>query len=166
MKSVEIYDNFFDKDQVEMIRRECSGVKFRYGHNYNADTPTQGLKGEVEQQHELYLLFKKNLEEVFEYCEDLYSLEINLIPPSERVYFTHGAGGGFGRHFIYYCNPNWDLDDCGETQFWDGKEMITVVPMSNRLVSFDPALAFKDTSFRDQYKMTVEVRYASDQTAH
>ena len=61
MDFLDIYDNFLNEEEHQHAQLWSSQAYFRYGYNYNADTPTKGLKGEIEYDSLLGQLFYLNL---------------------------------------------------------------------------------------------------------
>jgi hypothetical protein len=82
---------------------------------------------------------------------------INCFAPSENPYFH--TDGQVGTTFLYYPNLSWDLDDGGETQFVIANELYGVLPIPNRMIYFDANIFHKATSFRNEHRFSVAVKY-------
>ena len=167
MNFLDIYDNFLSEEQRQNAEVWSSQAFFRYGYNYNADTPTKGLKGEIEHDSLLGQLFLPKFDEFFDNLGEILGFEVSILAPSENPYFTYGPKGGIGKQIIYFPQPTWDREQGGEIQFYYEEELEIVAPKPNRLIVFDASVPYKDCAMRDEYKRTIEVKFDdSSRTVH
>ena len=53
----------------------------------------------------------------------------------------------------------WDKDDGGETQFLMNDELYGILPIPNRMVVFSANLLHRATTFRNDHRFTVAIKY-------
>jgi len=82
---------------------------------------------------------------------------VNCFVPCERPYFH--TDGDEGVTFLYYPNMKWDKDDGGETQFLMNDDLYGVLPIPNRMVVFSANLLHRATTFRNDHRFTVAIKY-------
>ena len=185
--SINVYDNFFSQEDHEFILEYCKNASYFYGE-YDNDCQVESEKYCTGLVHEVYYysdtdslsesayqfggghirninpkrffdLFSSTIESKFpEYkSKDITRLYINCFAPSEEPYFH--TDGDVGKTFLYYPNESWDLDDCGETQFFIDGSFYGVAPIPNRMVLFDANLFHKATSFRNKHRFSIAIKY-------
>ena len=54
---------------------------------------------------------------------------------------------------------NWDLQEGGETQFYINDDIYGITPVPNRIVIFSANIKHKATTFRNNYRFTVAIKY-------
>ena len=82
---------------------------------------------------------------------------INCFVPGENPYY-HIDGEGLT--FLYYPNLDWDVQQGGETQFYIDENIYGIIPKPNRMVVFDGMILHRATSFRNQHRFTVAIKYS------
>ena len=87
----------------------------------------------------------------------LYRMYINCFAPNENPYF-HTDGEGL--HFYIMRMIEWNLQEGGETQFYVDENIYGVIPIPNRLVMFDGMILHRATSFRNDHRFTVAIKYS------
>ena len=104
-------------------------------------------------------LIKKRLKDSAEQVQNkkLYRMYVNCFVPCERPYFH--TDGDEGVTFLYYPNMKWDKDDGGETQFLMNDDLYGVLPIPNRMVVFSANLLHRATTFRNDHRFTVAIKY-------
>ena len=83
---------------------------------------------------------------------------VNCFAPNENPYFH--TDGDNGLTFLYYPNMDWDLQEGGETQFYINDDIYGITPIPNRMVVFDANIQHRATTFRNQYRFTLAIKYA------
>jgi hypothetical protein len=185
--SINVYDNFFSEEDYIFIFKYCINAPYFYGDSDIEDNNQKyctGLTHEVYyytdkhplledsflfgsgsvktiNQKKLFDLFSTSIEKKLpEYkTKDISRLYINCFAPTENPYFH--IDGGVGTTFLYYPNPNWNLDQGGETQFIVDDNIYAIPPVTNRLISFDANMLHKATTFRDHHRFTIAIKYGT-----
>jgi hypothetical protein len=189
--SINVYDNFFSEEDYRFIFNYCIKASYFYGDS-DAENNDQkyytGLTHEVYyhtdnlpisedsflfgagslktlNQKKMFDLFSTSIEKEFpEYkTSDISRLYINCFAPTENPYFH--IDGSIGTTFLYYPNPNYNLDEGGETQFIFDNNIFGVPPSPNRLISFDANILHKATTFRDRHRFTIAIKYGTHRSS-
>lgn len=185
--SINVYDNFFSEEDCAFIFNYCRKASYFYGEQdvegggqkyctglvhevyyYTDEFPLSeeaflsgGGPVKSINQKKLFDLFSSSIQNQFsEYkVNEISRLYINCFAPTENPYFH--TDGIVGTTFLYYPNPNWNLDEGGETQFIIDNNIFGVPPVPNRLVSFDSNIEHKPTTFRDRHRFSVAIKYGT-----
>ena len=159
-KNVELnfVDNFFSEKEQQLIADYVIGCNYTFGEVDEVDTPPTGMIHNIPETEFIYKLFRKRINEKIEMVRELklYRMYVNCFSPSENPYFHQD---GEGLTFLYYPNFEWNMQWGGETQFMVNGNINGVVPIPNRMVFFDGMIWHRATSFRDQHRFTVAIKY-------
>ena len=168
MEDISIHDNLFSSEQVNKFRNlMLYTCPFKYGerdNSYNKPTGVVCDFGEIcnslnpEVENVLNTLFSKIFEK-YKYLEN-YKIErvyLNLFSPCENPNF-HIDGENIVT-CLYYLNPQYDLDEGGETQFLINDEIRGIRSKPGRLVMFDGSLKHRATSFRSHPRLTLAIKF-------
>jgi hypothetical protein len=158
--AIKIVDNFFSDEIHQSILQYCLNSSYTYGESDNLDTPPTGMISNIFESSEIYGFFNTKISEKFTEVlnKQIYRMYINCFAPSENPYF-HIDGSTEDITFLYYPNMSWNCDDGGETQILIDNQIIGILPLPNRIVRFDASLLHKATSFRNQYRFTIAIKY-------
>ena len=142
-----------------MIISYCNSCSYTYGEVDNQNTPPTGMVHNIPESEKIYSLFESKLSAVpFIKGMELYRMYVNCFAPSENPYFH--TDGENGITFLYYPNMNWDLQEGGETQFYINDDIYGITPVPNRIVIFSANIKHRATTFRNNHRFTVAVKYA------
>jgi hypothetical protein len=185
--TINVYDNFFSQENHNFILEYCKNASYFYGeydnepvvfderyctglvHEVYYYTDTNSLSeisyqvgggcSKTLNQKRLFDLFSISIEKKLpQYkSKDITRLYINCFAPTENPYFH--TDGEVGTTFLYYPDETWDIDDCGETQFFIDGSFYGIPPIPNRLISFDANILHKATSFRNQHRFSIAIKY-------
>ena len=161
MMEINYKDKFFNEAEHNIINQYCIGASYQYGETDNDGTPCTGLIHNIPETSFVYKLFRKKLSDEYkEVTNDmkLYRMYINCFAPSENPYFH--TDGEEGITFLYYPNMNWDLQEGGETQFYINDDIYGITPVPNRIVIFSANIKHRATTFRNNHRFTVAIKYA------
>ena len=152
-------DNFLDKKEFEIVSNYCLDASYYYGESDNGDGIVTGMIHNIPETEFVYKLFRKKLMDKCPFLSDmiLYRMYINCFAPNENPYF-HTDGEGLT--FLHYVNSELNLHEGGETQFCVDDNIYGVLPIPNRLVMFNGMLLHRATSFRNDHRFTVSIKYA------
>jgi hypothetical protein len=146
-------------------KKYCTGLVHELYHYTNSDSLSEfyyqvggGLIKTLDQKR-LFDLFSVEIEKRLpEYKpKDITRFYINCFAPSENPYFH--IDGEVGTTFLYYPDKTWDLDDCGETQFFIDGSFYGIPPIPNRLISFNANIVHKATSYRNRHRFSIAIKY-------
>lgn len=152
-------DDFFTETEQRRIAEYCLSAKYSYGEKDNSNTPVTGMTHNIPESELVYKLIAKTLYDRVEFIRDLklYRMYVNCFAPSEEPYF-HTDGQGFT--FLYYpIQRIHNLDDGGETFFVVDGDLMGIMPISNRMVIFDAGIMHKATSYRNDHRFTIAIKY-------
>lgn len=159
MNSIEIRDNFLEEADAKRVLEYCFQSLYHYGECDMDDTPPTGMVHEIEEDEDIYRLFESKIKNYYRYVKklNLDRMYVNCFAPSENPYFH--TDGEEGITFLYYPNMNWDLQEGGETQFYINDDIYGITPVPNRIVIFSANIKHKATTFRNNHRFTVAVKY-------
>ena len=151
-------DNFLSQNEYESVLDYCINTEYSFGEVDDENLPPTGMVRNIEKVEMIYDLFSQRLEEKCSFLKDmkLYRMYVNCFTPGENPYF-HIDGEGLT--FLYYVNPEWNVQEGGETQFYVDDNVYGVSPIPNRLVMFNGMILHRATSFRSQHRFTVAIKY-------
>ena len=151
-------DNFLSQNEYESVLDYCINTEYSFGERDDENLPPTGMVRNIEKVEMIYDLFSQRLEEKCSFLKDmkLYRMYVNCFAPGENPYF-HTDGEGLT--FLYYVNPEWNVQEGGETQFYVDDNVYGVSPIPNRLVMFNGMILHRATSFRSQHRFTVAIKY-------
>ena len=151
-------DNFLSQNEYESVLDYCINTEYSFGEVDDENLPPTGMVRNIEKVEMIYDLFSQRLEEKCSFLKDmkLYRMYVNCFAPGENPYF-HTDGEGLT--FLYYVNPEWNVQEGGETQFYVDDNVYGVSPIPNRLVMFNGMILHRATSFRSQHRFTVAIKY-------
>ena len=152
-------DQFFSEQEHQIIHDYCLNAEYSYGERDDANLPITGMVHNIPETEFVYKLIKKRLNDSAQQVQGkkLYRMYVNCFVPGEQPYFH--TDGDEGVTFIYYPNMKWDKDDGGETQFLMKDDLYGVLPIPNRMVVFSANLLHRATSFRNDHRFTVAIKY-------
>ena len=152
-------DNFLSQNEYESVLDYCLHTEYTFGEIDDDGLPPVGMVRNIEKVEIIYDLLSDRLEEKCSFLSDmkLYRMYVNCFAPGENPYF-HTDGEGIT--FLYYVNPDWNIQEGGETQFYVDHNVYGVSPIPNRLVMFDGRMTHRATSFRSQHRFTIAIKYA------
>jgi hypothetical protein len=154
--NIKILDNLINKEIQKNIYNEITGFKYYYGEYDKPDTPPTGLVAELPNTSLTFNILTFHLKNFLE-GHHLYRSYVNLFKPNENPYFHIDREKG--KTVLYYPNiDTYDLDEGGETQFYQ-EEIKGIRPVAGRIVIFDSNILHKATSFRNQIRYTVALKY-------
>ena len=158
MTDINIIDNVFTEDDVKQLHNLFMTKPFYYGETDNDDTPPTGLVQEITDSS-LVNYFALNIHKYFNHLEPgkIYRSYVNLFVPRELPYFH--IDGKNTLTCIIYINPNYDINEGGETQFLLDNKIVGIQPKSGRAVVFDGSILHRATSFRNFPRLTVALKY-------
>ena len=152
-----IIDDFLEKDNLEYVTNYCLKSSYTYGETDRKTTPPTGMIHTIKNNEDIYNLFESKIRESnLAKGMTLYRMYVNCFSPSENPYFH--TDGDSGLTFLFYIN-DWKLDDGGETQFLIDNEIKGVLPIPNRIVGFDANIPHKATTFRDNHRFTLAIKF-------
>jgi hypothetical protein len=160
---MKILDNFLTEleyYEVDKIRFE---PRYNYGENdlYPLDNPIpNGMSLTINPDENIFKIFSQKTKETFSEVKDLYlqRIYVNCFAPLEWSYY-HTDNDNFGFTCLYYLNDTWDINDGGETHFYDNAEIIAIPPIPNRIVCFDSTVLHKATPFKSKHRFTIAMKY-------
>ena len=152
-----VIDNFLEKNDLEYAIDYCVKSSYTYGERDRETTPPTGMIHSIKSDEDIYKLFESKIRNSNLVNEmTLYRMYVNCFAPSENPYFH--TDGDSGLTFLFYIN-DWKLDDGGETQFLIDNEIKGVLPIPNRIVGFDANIPHKATTFRDNHRFTLAIKF-------
>ena len=168
---IDYIDNFFDKKYYDSIVNYCLKAPYYFGEVDSPSTPPIGMIHDIPQAHPLYKLFQIEIDSKIELTKglELHKMRINYFCPAENPYYH--VDGSDGITCLYYLgpikvmkqrwtNPTYNVDDGGETQFYlSDTESINILPIPNRMSFFDADILHRATSFRNDYRFTIAIKY-------
>ena len=151
-------DNFLSQEDYGKVIEYCLRSPFYYGEVDSPNFPPTGMVSEVSKEKYLYKLFDETIKQKIDCVKNLkiYRMYINCFAPGENPYY-HIDGEGIT--CLYYVNPEFSINDGGETQFLFNNESINILPISNRLCFFNADILHKATSFRNKHRFTIAIKY-------
>ena len=180
MKGISIHDNFLSKEDQDFVIEYCLQSPYFSGITDNPDTPATGMYSPIYENGAVVNLLKVtdvlNPPRVFDlfhsrFQKEFSSLTVNMklaemyvnsFAPTELPYFHIDIDdNNEGRTFLYYANQDWNVNDGGETQFLIDDEIYGVLPIPNRMVTFDAKILHRATSFRNRFRFTLAARYST-----
>lgn len=156
---IDIIDDFFDEKTHRKLFEFCQRSQYRYGECDEYGLPPVGMVSDIMPTgNVVYEIFKREIEAEFEVLNNPYRMYINLFTPGEQP-FWH-KDGKTGSTCLYYPNLEWEPNYLGETQFLVDGEIRGIVPKPNRLVAFDANITHRATTFRQDHRFTIAIKYA------
>ena len=156
--SIKYNDSFLSPDDFRKVLDLCHTTDYSYGESDDYGLPPTGMISQIQPKEDVFVLFKEILKEKCPFIGEMYyhRMHINCFAPCENPYF-HVDGEGIT--FLYYVGNQWNLQDGGETQFYVDGNIHGISPIPNRLVMFDGMIQHRATSFRNQHRFTVAIKY-------
>lgn len=151
-------DNFFTNQEYNDIIKYCLQAPYFYGETDNSDTPPVGMVSEILELDISDMISNKIKTSISEVSNlSLYRMYINCFAPGETPYFHRDGESGIT--CLYYVNPEYDVNNSGETQFIIDNQSVNVLPIPNRMCYFDASILHRATSFRKNHRFTIAVKY-------
>jgi hypothetical protein len=157
---IQVIDNFLSDEIHKDVFQKCINSPYTYGERDSNRTPPVGMVCNIRNDHYMWDIFSKKISDKFPETLDkqIYRMYINCFSPSENPYF-HNDGPKGQITFLYYPHIYWDYDKGGETQFIMNDQIFGILPIPNRIVKFDAELLHKATSFRNNHRFTIAIKY-------
>jgi hypothetical protein len=158
---LDIYDKVMSyEDNINIYNHVLNDRKFRYGETDTALTPPTGMIDELLPDEALFktlhnIIVSKNPSVLDMKIKRAY---INLFFPSENPYF-HSDGNVLT--CLFYITQGYDSDMGGETQFLIDDKITGVLNYPARLVMFDGKIRHRATSYRNQPRITIALKYSA-----
>lgn len=155
---IKIFDNVVSNEENLYIHQHLLQSKeYWYGEVDTFEHPPTGMVHNINDSHLLTGL----KEIIFNYNKELCEKEIqrsyiNLFLPGENPFF-HADGEVIT--CLFYFNPEYDINEGGETQFFVEDSLIAVQCKPARLVIFNGKLLHRATSFRSKPRITVAIKF-------
>ena len=156
---IEVLDRFLTDEEYDYVLRYCGTSGYYYGETDRPDVMPTGMVHEIDEKETIYELFASRTQELVPELR-LYRMYVNCFSPAENPYF-HTDGDYGDVTFLFYVNHRWDLDDGGETQFFENGEIRGIVPLPNRMVYFDANIEHRATSLRHRHRFTIAIKYTA-----
>ena len=157
---IEIIDNFLEESDLKSFYNFCLKAPYFYGEKDAPYAPPTGLITPINEENFWFEFFKQRCENKFNMQQKIYRMYINLFLPNEKPYY-HIDGTGNDKTLLFYPNPNFNLDQGGETKFIVNNEIKGVLPIPNRAILFNANIKHCATPFRDKSRFTLAIKYAS-----
>ena len=131
-------DKFFNDVEHQIIYDYCMGAEYSYGESDNKGLPVTGMIHNIPETEFVYKIMKKTIYDRHEKVQQmkLYRMYVNC-----------------------FANMNWDLQEGGETQFYINNDIYGITPVPNRMVVFDANIQHRATTFRNDHRFTVAIKY-------
>lgn len=157
---IKTIDSVFKKETMLKIFKEINSLNFIKGERDRTEDPNTAT-GEVARLEKNLFTFKvlKKYLSKYKYCNfsKLYRAYVNKFYPNENPYYH--TDGKSGYTVLYYANPEWKLDQQGETQFYLKKQVKGVLPIPGRIVIFSSNLLHRATSYRSMERYTIALKF-------
>jgi hypothetical protein len=180
MKGISIHDNFLSKEEQDFVMEHCLQAPYFSGITDNPGTPATGMYSPIYENGSVVnllevtktfdpdrvynLLHSKVVKDFSSSIVNMRLAEmyVNSFAPTEIPYFHVDIDDyNEGQTFLYYANQEWNMNDGGETQFLIDDEIYGVLPIPNRMVTFNAKILHRATSFRNRYRFTLAGRYCT-----
>jgi len=155
---MKIIDNILSTEQTNNLYNRFINEKYSYGETDNDHNLPTGLIHEIT-DNALSNYLGSIASKEFEVLNSLtiYRAYVNLFIPRELPYFHRD--GQKVITCLFYINPQYELDEGGETQFIIENKLIAVESKPGRLAIFDGNLLHRATSFRTYPRLTIAIKY-------
>ena len=154
---IKCVDNVFDEETFKSLHKTfLFEQNYRYGER---DSPQYELTGMVSELNSQQFNFFNNI--IISRFSELKNKKIqrgyvNLFRPNEHAYY-HPDGNV--TTCLFYINPEYDINEGGETFFIVDDEVRGVRSKPGRLVVFDGRILHRATPFRSYPRLTVALKY-------
>jgi Rps23 Pro-64 3,4-dihydroxylase Tpa1-like proline 4-hydroxylase len=157
---IKTIDSVFNKKDILKMFKEINSLNFIRGERDRGDDPNTAT-GEVailDKNSFTFKILKKYLSK-YKYCNftKLYRSYVNKFYSNENPYYHTDGKNGYT--VLYYVNPEWNLDQQGETQFYLKEEVKGILPIPGRIVIFSSELLHRATSCRSMERYTVALKF-------
>lgn len=158
MTDINIIDNIFTEIEIKNLQNLFITQPFTYGETDRDDTPPTGFIQEITDSTTVNYL-ALNISKYFDNLKPhkIYRSYVNLFSAREIPYFH--IDGVNTITCLFYINPNYDIDEGGETQFIVDNKIIGVAPKAGRAVVFNGSIMHRATSYRSFPRLTVALKY-------
>ena len=153
---LETYDNVIDLNTVNILRNEILRLPFYYGEVDSPEYQPTGVVHNIKPDEKYFKYFDNLVFKLNPKCTRIQRAYINLFFSHESPHF-HDDGDI--TTCIFYLNPELEIDQGGETQFFVNNNIIGIRSKPGRLVVFDGKILHKATSFRSFPRLTVVYKY-------
>jgi hypothetical protein len=161
-------DNVFSQEDIKLFYDTLIKYKFTDEHDY-PDLPTSGAAHHFNEDDLIYKQLLEKTGNLFEELKELkpYAAYVNLFKPKEDTFYhrdEENDSPNDGLTVIYYITPDFDLNEGGETLFYNefSGVLLGVTPKSGRVVEFDSTILHKATPFKTKSRITAVLKYKFD----
>lgn len=156
---LKVYNNVFTyKDNLELYNSLLYKTYYTYGEADVEGKPPTGVTSDILPENPLFKVFYdtvlRNVEEIKNL--KLQRVSINLFLVGEKPYY-HNDGNVIT--CLFYISPEYDDDEGGETQFLNDDNIIGIKAKPGRLVVFDGKIVHRATTFRNNPRITVALKF-------
>jgi Rps23 Pro-64 3,4-dihydroxylase Tpa1-like proline 4-hydroxylase len=160
---MKIIDNFLTEEEYYITDKIRFFPGYAYGENdgYPKDNPIKnGMSLDLSPENKVYKIFSDKISSTFHEVRELtlYRAYVNCFAPNEWSFY-HSDTDEYSLTFLYYLNDSWDINEGGETHFYNNNTITAVPPIPNRIVYFDGRILHKATSFRNRHRFTIAIKY-------
>lgn len=159
---IDILDDFLTREELDFVVDYSFGAPYYYGETDTPVSPVTGMVHEVSENSRFYNIFADRIVERYPRFDrqHIVRLYINCFAPNEHPYFHVDDDKGVdATTFLFYVTPGWNINNGGETQFYDDGVIRAVPPIQNRLISFPAHILHKATTYKNGYRFTVAIKY-------
>ena len=154
---MKIYDNVIDKNSCIGIYNYLLKQEFKVERDTES-SPIAGLSHNLDNNSNLFS-FLQNI--IFSIDSNFSNKKLqrayaNLFAPHEKTYW-HKDGNV--DTFLFYINPEYGINECGETQFMIDGKITGILPLTGRLVHFDGQLLHKANSYYNHHRLSIALKY-------
>ena len=156
---LDFIDNFLPYKEYEYVINYCLSSPYYYGETDNPGNRPTGMTSNISNDSFIFKIFDKAIQEKVDQVKNLpiHRMYINCFAPDEKAFFHTDGNQGFT--CLFYVNPDYDVNDGGETQFIVNSSGINILPLPNRLSFFKVPLLHRATSFRNKHRFTIAIKY-------
>lgn len=158
---IHIHDNFLSSEDHNRVLKYCtSEALYHYGESDSAEYPPTGLTGNITTDTEVGNIIITKARKFVNKKYKFLRAYVNCFSPKETTYYhTDVCPGNTGITFLYYPQKNWNINNGGETLFYDEENVFGVAPIENRGIFFNSLILHKATPFLECYRFTVAVKF-------
>jgi hypothetical protein len=154
-----VYNDVFTAEQnLELYKTILYNNSFTYGEVDTKGLPPTGMIFNLHKDSGVFrALYDVVLQNDFRLKKlNVHRAYVNLFLPNENPYF-HTDGNVITS--LFYINPEYDINEGGETQFIINENIVGIQAKPARLVVFDGKLLHRATSFRSNPRITVAIKF-------
>ena len=155
---ITIVDNVFSDEKNEELYNFILNSPFYYGEYDNKNTPPTGLTFDIKENSIINFFENCAIQKMSELKNyKRHRIYVNLFISGEIPYFH--VDGDKIITCLFYLNPEYSLDEGGETQFFINDQICGIQSKPKRMVIFDGNILHRATSFRNYCRITVALKF-------